>query len=485
MPTSKRKAQRAGLKQGRYGQSKVFKSGKENFTVYLANAALESDAEHSEEPGTSFSSLPVHGTLFEPTYLRNGPEDRADSPEAPRLRPASFRNEDDILPDLEPVSDDEEEGYAGMQADNEQENDDADWDETHSPLYSGFPAPSPNPFVNPWTEPNTTSSTTTAPADSWRFNYSADDEYYEEYKSDDFRDCDDDDTPEPEEQEPSPSTVQPEDDSADGKFVAPSTDKAKAALKAINNLLRPPRNKGAGYKKCDLHLYTRTRLEWMASFLHLYTSDRAPIPGQPSIGSKWISSSLAAAHAAQKGSWTARKLREWTRAFLKDPEDIPMSPYGSWNRERCILEDADVANEIAMHLQSLGKYVGPIDIVHYIDRPEVKNRLKLKKGIHLSTAQRWMSTMGYRWTRNPSGQYVDGHERKDVVYYRQTEFIPAITELEHQTRKYANRSLRFLDAYRSGLDGKWAAYAAKQYRGHRTLPQNLFDKLRAEGYTSD
>ncbi|KAJ7712477.1 hypothetical protein B0H14DRAFT_2414203, partial [Mycena olivaceomarginata] len=34
-----------------------------------------------------------------------------------------------------------------------------------------------------------------------------------------------------------------------------------------------------------------------------------------------------------------------------------------------------------------------------------------------------------------------------------------------------NRSLRFLDAYRGGLNGKWTAYVTKQYRGHRVLPQ--------------
>ncbi|KAJ7801452.1 hypothetical protein B0H13DRAFT_1672554, partial [Mycena leptocephala] len=50
---------------------------------------------------------------------------------------------------------------------------------------------------------------------------------------------------------------------------------------------------------------------------------------------------------------------------------------------------------------------------------------------------------------------------------------------------YANRSLRFLDAYRRGLNGKWAAYVTKEYRGHRVLPLNLFDGLRAKGYTSD
>ncbi|KAF8166543.1 hypothetical protein K438DRAFT_1616651 [Mycena galopus ATCC 62051] len=51
--------------------------------------------------------------------------------------------------------------------------------------------------------------------------------------------------------------------------------------------------------------------------------------------------------------------------------------------------------------------------------------------------------------------------------------------------RYATRSLRFLDAYRRGLNGRWAAYVAKQYRGHRVLPSNLFDGLRAKGYRTE
>ena len=30
-----------------------------------------------------------------------------------------------------------------------------------------------------------------------------------------------------------------------------------------------------------------------------------------------------------------------------------------------------------------------------------------------------------------------------------------------------------MDAYESGLDGQFAAWAAKQYSGHRTLPPEL------------
>ncbi|KAJ7128279.1 hypothetical protein C8R46DRAFT_926388 [Mycena filopes] len=52
-------------------------------------------------------------------------------------------------------------------------------------------------------------------------------------------------------------------------------------------------------------------------------------------------------------------------------------------------------------------------------------------------------------------------------------------------RRYATRALRFLDAYRHGLNGKWAAYATKKYRGHRVLPNNLFDDLHTAGYRAE
>ncbi|KAJ7468177.1 hypothetical protein FB451DRAFT_1177804 [Mycena latifolia] len=101
-----------------------------------------------------------------------------------------------------------------------------------------------------------------------------DDEYLEEYGSDDFADSADDAH---DDEEPESDEGQPDDDTKDGKFTAPSIEEAQAALKSINSLPRPRRNTGAGYKKCDLPLYTCTRLEWMASFLHLYTSTNRPV----------------------------------------------------------------------------------------------------------------------------------------------------------------------------------------------------------------
>ena len=37
----------------------------------------------------------------------------------------------------------------------------------------------------------------------------------------------------------------------------------------------------------------------------------------------------------------------------------------------------------------------------------------------------------------------------------------------------STRAHRFIDAYRKGLTGKGAAWAAKKYRGHRVLPESI------------
>ncbi|KAG0696076.1 hypothetical protein DFH29DRAFT_758192, partial [Suillus ampliporus] len=44
-------------------------------------------------------------------------------------------------------------------------------------------------------------------------------------------------------------------------------------------------------------------------------------------------------------------------------------------------------------------------------------------------------------------------------------------------RKFATRSLWFMDAYCKGLRGKQATYAVKRYHGHHTIPLSLFEDL--------
>jgi hypothetical protein len=111
------------------------------------------------------------------------------------------------------------------------------------------------------------------------------------------------------------------------------------------------------------------------------------------------------------------------QAYVADRKVLPVNPYGHCN-ELVIDKDPTLAQEIHVHLQSIGKFVRVMDLVEFMDTPEMREHTHLKKSISLATAQQWMKKLDYRWSYTPKGQYVDGHEREDVVAYRQNVFLP-------------------------------------------------------------
>ncbi|KAI9001536.1 hypothetical protein BD414DRAFT_398251, partial [Trametes punicea] len=44
-------------------------------------------------------------------------------------------------------------------------------------------------------------------------------------------------------------------------------------------------------------------------------------------------------------------------------------------------------------------------------------------------------------------------------------------------RQFYTWSLHFADAYTKGLSGKQATWVSKKYRGHRVIPESIFNKL--------
>lgn len=105
-----------------------------------------------------------------------------------------------------------------------------------------------------------------------------------------------------------------------------------------------------------------------------------------------------------------------------------------------MIDDNDIAQDIKIHLQGIGKYIKAEDIVQFCGTPEMLDRLGRTKSISLATARRWLIKMGYRWTKTPKGQYVDGHERDDVVRYRQQVFLPQMVEYMSRMRRWLEDS---------------------------------------------
>lgn len=52
------------------------------------------------------------------------------------------------------------------------------------------------------------------------------------------------------------------------------------------------------------------------------------------------------------------------------------------------------------------------------------------KAIAETTARRWLKDLDFRYGTPVKGQYIDGHERADVVEYRQNVFIPKWEEFQ-------------------------------------------------------
>ncbi|KDQ06947.1 hypothetical protein BOTBODRAFT_231037 [Botryobasidium botryosum FD-172 SS1] len=154
----------------------------------------------------------------------------------------------------------------------------------------------------------------------------------------------------------------------------------------------------------------------------------------------WVDASMMTARACQRGSWLASRLRKWAHTFVSSGK-LPCDIYGTWNRS--VLKDEDFKQELLLHLQGIGKYVRAQDIVDYPRKADVMAQIGRTKPISLATAQRWMRTAEYRWKKASGGQYIDGHERDDVVTYRQTIFLPTWAEFLLRTRQFIDGKVCF------------------------------------------
>jgi hypothetical protein len=205
-----------------------------------------------------------------------------------------------------------------------------------------------------------------------------------------------------------------------GQFTpTPMKDDVHAALDDIMVIIQPQWLSGIGYNPFQFSGddVLQWWLEMMWVFLVKYIEN--------DMG--WKAASLAAVKRWKKGEANVRTLCKWTQSFLNDCNDLLFNLYGTWNT--CMLQDGDLAKEILTHLQSIGKYIAMQNVIDFQQTDNICTRYSLSKTISLWTAQWWMHLMDYWWEKEPGGQYVDRHEREDVVTYHQEKYIPFLVKL--------------------------------------------------------
>jgi hypothetical protein len=213
--------------------------------------------------------------------------------------------------------------------------------------------------------------------------------------------------------------------------ISPTQTNALAALKDLEPLIRPKRQTGAGYQDPELDLWTRARLDGMQSLLRMYTNPDSRTYNH------WSASSYQTAIGLGRGQHCARRLRELCRAFITNREVLPINPYGDWNES--MLVDENLRNEIGIYLLSIGNEISAKKLMDFLRQPEIREKYGIEKNISHKTACRYLNSLGYRYKATPKGQYADGHERKDVVFYRDNVFLPQWSHFQNRMATWDER----------------------------------------------
>lgn len=96
-----------------------------------------------------------------------------------------------------------------------------------------------------------------------------------------------------------------------------------------------------------------------------------------------------------------------------------------------MLANEYLAEDIQLYLQELGKFITANKLTEYLTCPEIKLQHGITKNISKPTACCYLAALGYRFTCPKKGQFSDGHERADIVFYRENVYLPKLaTALE-------------------------------------------------------
>jgi hypothetical protein len=102
-----------------------------------------------------------------------------------------------------------------------------------------------------------------------------------------------------------------------------------------------------------------------------------------------------------------------------------------------LIDSDEFRVELQDYLRAAGKYMTATSVIRFMAQPNIKEAWGLTKPVSKTTAKKWMHQLDCRWRHERKGLYLDGHERPDVVEYRQTVFIPKSKEMEAHMQSFA------------------------------------------------
>ena len=157
--------------------------------------------------------------------------------------------------------------------------------------------------------------------------------------------------------------------------------------------------------------------------------------------------SLTLAYSVEKGVKYARQLRRWVRHWKIYRVGIPKPKINNHARRHTLFEDEEVMTAVREYLNNNGWQSTLQGVVQAVEDVTGSRRSTEIMGlqevnsdtssttISPRTAARWLAKIGWVYDRDGKG-YVDGHEREDVVAYRNNVFLPKMASFEPELSKF-------------------------------------------------
>lgn len=151
---------------------------------------------------------------------------------------------------------------------------------------------------------------------------------------------------------------------------------------------------------------------------------------------------MAEIHHEGKGAWFARRIRYLSRYYCVRGQ-LPPELRGGLQKGTSRLYDSDVERCARTWLsnQAAGTITPAKFRVAINDEILPSLCVVLKNPLSQRTATRWLRKLGYRKVTIRKGIYMDGHERPDVVEYRNLTYLPKMLECEARMTRYEGPDL--------------------------------------------
>jgi hypothetical protein len=153
--------------------------------------------------------------------------------------------------------------------------------------------------------------------------------------------------------------------------------------------------------------------------------------------------------------WGGRLVRWWVRDWIKHRK-LPASARGCHVKVYTLLSDPVICAELRVYVRSNKWSMNPKKLAEFTKNEMIPSeadkylrhvvnkemprglkqylevelfpriQLKVGKGISISTARRWLHREGFCYMQHKKALYYDGHDRPDVLEYRQRVFLPTM-----------------------------------------------------------